>query len=104
MILLDLALPDSHIDAVFINACYPNIADKAGAFSNLARMMRPAGRVIVSHPLGKRFVDTLKKYSPYPLDDFPEKSVAERLLDPYGFDIQSLVDEPALYILSAVLR
>lgn len=100
----DLSLPDRHIDVVFINACYPNIADKAGAFSNLARMMRPAGRVIVSHPLGKRFVDALKKRSPYPLDDFPGKYAAERLLDPYGFSIQSLVDEPALYILIAVLR
>jgi len=28
----DLALPDLSIDAVFINACYPNIVDKAGAF------------------------------------------------------------------------
>ena len=100
----DLALPDRHIDVAFINACYPNIADKPGSFSNLSRMMRPAGRLIISHPLGKRFVDTLKKRSPYPLDNFPEKSAAGRLLVPYGFDIRALVDEPALYILLAVLR
>jgi hypothetical protein len=54
--------------------------------------------------LGKRFVDTLKKRSSYPLDDFPEKSAAGRLLAPYGLDIKALVDEPALYILLAVLR
>ena len=63
-----------------------------------------AGRLIISHPLGKRFVETLKKRSPYPLDDFPEKSEAGRLLAPYGFDIKALVDKPALYILLAVLR
>ena len=97
----DLALPAQSLDVVFINACYPNIADKAGAFANLARMMKPAGRLVVSHPLGKSFVDTLRKSASFPLDDFPEKSEANRLLGPYGFAIQSLVDEPRLYILVA---
>jgi ubiquinone/menaquinone biosynthesis C-methylase UbiE len=36
----DLNLPDSTVDVVFINACYPNIADKEGAFKNIARMMK----------------------------------------------------------------
>lgn len=98
----DLALPDASLDVVFINACYPNIADKAGAFANLSRMMTPAGRLVISHPLGKRFVDTLRKSSPFPLDDFPEKSEAEKMLKPYRFDIRNFVDEPSLYILVAV--
>jgi hypothetical protein len=66
--------------------------------------MRPAGRLVVSHPLGKRFIHTLRKTSPFPLDDFPEKSEAQALLAPYGFGIQSFVDEPELYILLAVRR
>ena len=98
----DLALPEESIDAVFINACYPNIADKAGAFANLARMMRPGGRLVISHPLGKRFVETLKKSASFPLDDFPARSEAARLLAPYGFAIRFFVDEPQLYILVAV--
>ena len=96
----DLALPDASIDVVFINACYPNIADKHGAFSNIARMMKPAGRVIVSHPLGKQFVHTLKKTSPFALDDLPTGSGAEPLFAPYGFKVESFVDEPDLYILT----
>ena len=100
----DLPLPDESIDVVFINACYPNIADKAGAFSNIARMVRPAGRMSVSHPLGKTFIHSLRKTSPFPLDDFPEKSEATDLLAPYGFDIQTFIDEPELYILLAVKR
>jgi SAM-dependent methyltransferase len=98
----DLSLPDASIDVVFVNACYPNIADKAGALANIARMMRPGGRMAVSHPLGKSFIDTLRKTSPFPLDDFPEKSEAERLLAPFGFDIKTFVNEPRLYILLAV--
>jgi ubiquinone/menaquinone biosynthesis C-methylase UbiE len=100
----DLSLPSGSIDVVFINACYPNIADKPSAFSNLSRMLKTAGRMIISHPLGKGFVDFLKKNAPYPLDDFPNQSEAKQLLAPYGFDIQSYVDKPELYILKAVKR
>jgi len=95
----DLTLPDASINAVFINACYPNIVDKAGAFENIARMMRLAGRVIISHPLGKRFVDCLRRNSPFPFDDFPEASEAQELFAPFGFTAELLVDETALYIL-----
>jgi ubiquinone/menaquinone biosynthesis C-methylase UbiE len=99
----DVALPEASVDAVFINACYPNIADKNGAFANLARLMKPGGRLVISHPLGKSFVDTLRKSARYPLDDFPAKTEAERLFTPYGFEIKSFVDEAQLYIL-VVLR
>lgn len=100
----DLTLPDASFDVVFINACYPNIADKPGAFANLSRMMTPGGRLVISHPLGKRFIDSLKKTSPFPLDDFPEKAEAETLLAPYRLKLQAFIDEPALYILVAVKR
>jgi ubiquinone/menaquinone biosynthesis C-methylase UbiE len=52
----DLTLPGQCIDEVFINACYPNIVDKAGAFSNISRMMKTKGRLVISHPLGKAFI------------------------------------------------
>jgi len=95
----DLTLPDLSIHVVFINACYPNIVDKAGAFTNISRMMQPAGRMVISHPLGKSFIDALKETVPFPLDDFPEKSQAQTLLEPYGFVLKSFIDEPELYIL-----
>ena len=96
----DLALPDASIDVVFINACYPNIADKEGAFTNIGRMLKESGRLTISHPLGKSFVDTLRPGAPYPLDDFPSKTEASVLFHPYGFKIKVYVDEPKLYILT----
>ncbi len=95
----DLTLPDLSIHVVFINACYPNIVDKAGAFANISRMMQPAGRMVISHPLGKSFIEALRETVPFPLDDFPEKSRAQTLLEPYGFVLKSLIDEPELYVL-----
>jgi ubiquinone/menaquinone biosynthesis C-methylase UbiE len=95
----ELTLPDSILDVVFINACYANIVDKVGAFTNLGRMTKPAGRMVISHPLGKTFIDSLKEKVPFPLDDFPEKSEAEILFQSFGFSIKEFVDEPELYIL-----
>ncbi|MBW1897000.1 MAG: methyltransferase domain-containing protein [Deltaproteobacteria bacterium] len=98
----DLELPSQSIDAVFLNACYPNIADKPGSFGNIRRMIKQGGRMVISHPMGKSFVDLLKEKSPFPLDDFPEESGAKTLLAPYGFEIEAFSDEPELYILVLV--
>jgi SAM-dependent methyltransferase len=97
----DLKLPESSIDTVFINACFPNIVDKSGAFSNISRMMKAKGRIVISHPLGKAFILSLKNGAPFPLDEFPEEPEAGALLKPFGFDIETFIDEPRLYILVA---
>ena len=97
----DLKLPEGSIDAAFLNACYPNIVDKAGAFSNISRMMKAKGRIVISHPLGKAFILSLKDVTPFPLDEFPEKPEAGALLKPFGFEIETFIDEPGLYILVA---
>ena len=100
----DLSLPGSSIDVVFINACYGNIVDKSGAFSNLSRMMKPQGRMVISHPLGKSFIRSMRERASFPLDAFPEMPEAERLFRPFGFGVETFIDEPRLYILVATLR
>lgn len=98
----DLRLPAGSIDVVFINACYGNIVDKPGAFSNLSRMMTPQGRMVISHPLGKSFIRSMRERASFPLDAFPEKLEAERLFRPFGFEIETFIDEPSLYLLVAL--
>jgi len=97
----DLNLIEGSIDVVFINACYPNIVDKESAFSNINRMLKTKGRVVISHPLGKAFILRLKDGSPFPLDEFPEEPEADALLKPFGFEIEIFIDEPRLYVLVA---
>ncbi|HHP7236193.1 MAG TPA: class I SAM-dependent methyltransferase [Desulfobacterales bacterium] len=98
----ELSLPDASVDAAFLNACYPNIADKNGALANIARMMRTDGRMVISHPLGKAFIESLRKRSPFPLDDFPTEPEAKRQLAHFGFVVRRFVDDPELYLLVAV--
>ena len=98
----DLRLPDSGIDVVFINACYGNIVDKLGAFSNLSRMMTTQGRMVISHPLGKSFIRSMRERASFPIDAFPEKQEAETLFLPFGFEIETFIDDPRLYLLVAL--
>ena len=96
----DLDLADGSLGVAFINACYPNIIDKHKAFTNLRRMFRPGGRLIISHPLGRSFVEILKKNLPFPLDDFPaEEAEAAELFAPYGFRVTLFIDENEFYLL-----
>jgi hypothetical protein len=64
-------------------------------------MMKPGGHLVVSHPLGKSFIEAIKDSVPFPLDDFPEEAEAEALLRPLGFVVKEFIDEPKLYILVA---
>jgi SAM-dependent methyltransferase len=98
----DLNLPDASIDVIFMNACYPNIVDKKSTFDNISRMIKQGGRMVISHPMGKSFIDLIKDQAPFPLDDFPCKTKAGKLLRPFGFKIKEFVDEPRLYIMKAV--
>jgi len=96
----DLTLPNRSIDVVFINACYPNIADKHGCFLNIKRMARDGCRVIISHPMGISFIRFLQEKMPFPVDNFPEnKTMAKALFAPYGFHVSDFVSEDKLYIL-----
>lgn len=96
----DLRLPDRTVDVVLINACYPNIVDKHGSFTNIRRIAKTGCRVVISHPMGSAFINFLQEKVPFPLDGFPEnKTVAKNLFEPYGFKVSGFVNEDKLYIL-----
>lgn len=96
-----LQLHDGSIDVVFINACYPNILDKHTAFLNISRMTQHGARVVISHPMGRRFIEIIKDKMPFPLDDFPVDEITARdLFADYGFEVVTMIDEKDLYILA----
>ncbi|MDY7102516.1 MAG: methyltransferase domain-containing protein [Actinomycetota bacterium] len=98
-----LDLPDDVVDVVLINACYPNLTDKRTVFANVTRMLRPGGRVVISHPMGRRILDFLHAEMPFPVDEFPSsRDEAAELFAPFGLTVERYVDEDELYIL--VLR
>lgn len=100
----DLRLPDNSLDAAFINACFSNILDKAASLDNLHRILRPGGRLVISHPMGREFIVELKKHAPFHLDLLPDEAEAQELLGPCGFEIVTFRDDPLFYLVVAQNR
>lgn len=96
-----LALASSSVDAIFMNGMYGNIADKPAACSNAARMLRSGGRLVVSHPEGRTFVDELRATSDLFIESLPTKEEFEVLLGPLGLEVISYRDEPKMYLMVA---
>jgi SAM-dependent methyltransferase len=96
---LDLA--STSLDAIFMNGMYGNIADKPAACRNAARMLRSGGRLVVSHPEGRAFVDQLRASSDLFIESLPTREEFEVLLEPLGFDVITYRDESKLYLMVA---
>ena len=98
---VSLALASTSVDAIFINGMYGNIADKPAACSNAARMLGSGGRLVVSHPEGRAFVDQLRASSDLFIESLPTKEEFEALLEPLGLEVIAYRDEPKLYLMVA---
>jgi ubiquinone/menaquinone biosynthesis C-methylase UbiE len=97
--LLDLA--STSLDAIFMNGMYGNIADKPAACRNAARMLRSGGRLVVSHPEGRAFIDQLRATSDLFIEPFPTREEFEALLEPLGFEVITYRDESKQYLMVA---
>lgn len=87
-------------DAVFCNACFANFFDPRGALRAIAALLAPSGRVIISHPLGRRFVSQLRQQSPeLDLRALPAPDDVEGLLSGAAMRLELLRDEPDFYLL-----
>jgi ubiquinone/menaquinone biosynthesis C-methylase UbiE len=93
-----LGLACASVDTIFMNGMYGNIADKPAACRNAARMLRPGGRLVISHPEGRAFVDQLRAASDLFIESLPSRKEFEVLLEPLAFEVILYRDEPKLYL------
>ncbi len=96
-----LPLNAATVDVVFMNAMYGNIADKPAACSNVSHVLRPGGRLVVSHPEGRGFVEELRAAGDLFIESFPSRKEFEALLGPLGLQVVTYWDEPKLYLMVA---
>jgi SAM-dependent methyltransferase len=101
MDIASLDLASTSVDAIFMNGMYGNIADKPAACGNAARMLRSGGRIVVSHPEGRAFVDQLRATSDLFIESLPTKEEFEALLEPLGLEVLAYRDELKLYLMVA---
>jgi len=99
--IVSLALASTSVDVIFMNGMYGNIADKPAACGNAERMLRSGGRLVVSHPEGRAFVDQLRATSDLFIESLPTKKEFEALLAPLDLKVIAYRDEPKLYLMVA---
>ncbi len=99
-----LPLRAESVDAIFMNAMFGNIADKPAACREAARILRPGGRLVVSHPEGRAFVDELRASSDLFIESLPARAEFEALLGPLGLQVDTYRDESKLYLMVAEKR
>ena len=102
--IVSLALASTSVDVIFMNGMYGNIADKPAACGNAARMLRSGGRLVVSHPEGRAFVDQLRANSDLFIESLPTKEEFGTVLGPLGLEGIAFRDEPKLYLMVARKR
>ena len=102
--IVSLALASTSMDVIFLNGMYGNIADKPAACGNAARMLQSGGRLVVSHPEGRAFVDQLRATSDLFIESLPTKEEFGTVLAPLGLEVIAYRDEPKLYLMVARKR
>ena len=92
-----------YFDAVFFNACFGNIFDRAGAITVASHDLRSGGAIIISHPLGNSFVDQLRSYDRnLVLTIMPNRDRLQNFCNDNDLTIAELRDEPDFYLAKLV--
>ncbi len=94
----EIKLPQGYFNVIFMNAVFPNLVDKPRALANSARMLAPSGRLVISHPEGRLFVERLRDVVPFPLDPLPIFPQLRRLVKDLPFLLIRYEDRSELYL------
>jgi ubiquinone/menaquinone biosynthesis C-methylase UbiE len=91
-------------DAIVCNAVFWNMADQPLALARARRLLRPGGRLVISHPMGAEFVRYLRERDPdLVLDDPVDDAGLLDRVQAAGLAVESRISEPDLYLLVAVV-
>ncbi|WP_438484515.1 class I SAM-dependent methyltransferase [Streptomyces sp. S186] len=96
-----LPLPSAALDAVFGAGLLSHLPDSGAGLAELARVVRPGGRLALFHPVGRAALAARKGHPLTPGDLRAEPNLRP-LLAGSGWDLVRYVDEDARYLALAV--
>ncbi|MFF4952305.1 class I SAM-dependent methyltransferase [Streptomyces chattanoogensis] len=96
-----LPLPDGALDAVFAAGLISHLADLADGLAELARTVRPGGRLALFHPIGRAALAARQGRQITPGDLRAEPNLRP-VLARSGWDLIRYVDEDPRYLALAV--
>lgn len=86
-------------DAVFFNACFGNLFDQQTALEKTSKLLSKNGSIVISHPLGARFVKALHESDPsivpFLLPDRIQLDTWAKLLN---LKVADFIDEKDFYL------
>lgn len=92
-----------YFDAVFFNACFGNIFDQPRAIAVASRVVHGGGAIIISHPLGNRFVDQLRSQDQnLVLTLMPDRAQLETFCRDNNLTLAEFRDETDFYLAKLV--
>lgn len=92
-------LSDVTFDRVICNAAFPHFADRKHALSEMVRLLKPGGTLVISHPIGREAVNNLHKNVGEVVteDSVPTAEIMDDMLVFAGLIDVFVIDEPEFY-------
>jgi len=89
----------SEFDRVMCNAVFPHFSDGAWALAKIHDILKPGGRLVISHPIGREAVNAIHSSSDSIVkeDSVPTSEVMHCLLAEAGFTEIEMLDEPEFH-------
>jgi len=95
----DLPYKDRFFDQVVCFGAFPHFEDKSKALEEMARVLKPGGRLVIAHALSSV---ALRRHHhncvPVSKDFLPEGGEMRSLLERAGFQPNRLIDQPQCYL------
>ena len=95
----ELDLPSESFDAITCFGLFPHLENKEKTLHHMNRVLRPGGKLIISHALSSAEIRAHRSsVSAVAHDMLPEKPEMRRLLERAGFDEICIKNEPGCYL------
>jgi SAM-dependent methyltransferase len=92
-------------NAVFFNACFGNMWDQRETLNAALKLAVGGGKIVISHPLGNKFVDSLHRNEPHIVPHLlPAYELVEKWRDSLGFEVEHFEDRGDFYLVILMRR
>jgi len=99
-----LPLREASLDLIVCNACFPHLPDKHRAAVEMARALRPGGRLVICHTSGRQVINRLHRSLGGVVKDdmLPSGQELRRMMAEAGFVDIEVQDEPDRFVAIAL--